>query len=110
MLADHDRAPVTQAILVGESVYFCEVTASVGSTGEPVTYRGGSNPDSNEEADLGPLSRITTRSLDFVHLDFTASLSSENDIGTLDSHKKTVPIRSSTDHETMMPYRYGSGG
>lgn len=72
-------------MLVGESVYFCEVTASVGSTGEPVTYRGSNNVDSNEENDLGPLSRTTTRSLDFLHLDFTASLSSENDIGKRDS-------------------------
>lgn len=88
MLANLRLSPVEQAMLVGESVYFCEVTASVGSTGEPVTYRGSNNADSNEENDLGPLSRTTTRSLDFVHLDFTASLNSENDIGKGDSQRQ----------------------
>jgi hypothetical protein len=89
MLANLRLSPVEQAMLVGESVYFCEVTASVGSTGEPVTYRGSNNADdSKEETDLGPLSRTTTRSLDFVHLDFTASLNSENDIGKGDSQRK----------------------
>ncbi len=57
-------------MLVGDSVYFCEVTVSV----------GGNNDNTATAAVVFTSEGIASR-INFLHMDFTTSLSTENDIG-----------------------------